>query len=495
LIFVCACSAFTSLNHYVNYNDDVFKWNVSTPVIEKANYQVHNLYLTSQRWLTKGEVENGGYIWTHWLQLCIPNDMIPNSDMAFLYINGGSNKDFNEPPSDIDTIVSQFATSTGTIGASLGQVPNEPLTFVGDPSQKSRTEDAMIAYTWSHWINNTLEYDWLARMPMTKASILAMDAIQQYVDTLDDVPTVKRFAVGGASKRGWTTWMVGAMEDPRVVGIVPIVAPVANLVPQLNEMWESYGEWSFALQDYLEMNLMGWLNLPRFTEMLDIIDPLSYPQAMAKIPKFVINACGDEFFMPDAAQYYWDQLEGQKYLYMVPNAEHSLAGHVLDVLGSAEQFYLSVYYNQTDSLPEYSWEISEDGTTVTVTTEQTDYLVDAKVYYSLNNTARDWRLITCSDGPSCVNLALFAHETLEPSGDGVYTFTIPMPEDGMYSAFLIEVNYDFQYPALHGSSRKPFHVTSNLSIVPRGQYPYAPCPTDVCWCGYDCATNYYTPEM
>ena len=48
LIFVCACSAFTSLNHYVNYNDDVFKWNVSTPVIEKANYQVHNLYLTSQ---------------------------------------------------------------------------------------------------------------------------------------------------------------------------------------------------------------------------------------------------------------------------------------------------------------------------------------------------------------------------------------------------------------------------------------------------------------
>ena len=91
----------------------------------------------------------------------------------------------------------------------MGQVPNEPLTFVGDPSQKSRTEDAMIAYTWSHWINNTLEYDWLARMPMTKASILAMDAIQQYVDTLDDVPTVKRFAVGGASKRGWTTWMVG----------------------------------------------------------------------------------------------------------------------------------------------------------------------------------------------------------------------------------------------------------------------------------------------
>lgn len=135
--------------------------------------------------------------------------MIPGSDMAFLYINGGSNKEFSQPPSDIDTIVSQFATSTGTIGASLGQIPNQPLVFVGEENQKSRSEDAMIAYTWSHFINNTYEYDWLARMPMTKASIRAMDAIQEYVDTLDGVPKVTRFGVGGASKRGWTTWMVG----------------------------------------------------------------------------------------------------------------------------------------------------------------------------------------------------------------------------------------------------------------------------------------------
>ena len=154
--------------------------------------------------------------------------MLPGADMAFLYINGGSNKDFNEPPGDIDTIVSSFAVSTGTIGASLNQIPNEPLTFVGAEVQSSRSEDALIAYTWSHFINNTLEYDWLARMPMTKASIRAMDAMQEFVATLDDIPAIERFAVGGASKRGWTTWMVGAMEDPRVVGIVPIVAPVSK---------------------------------------------------------------------------------------------------------------------------------------------------------------------------------------------------------------------------------------------------------------------------
>lgn len=259
-------------------------------------------------------------------------------------------------------------------------------------------------------------------------------------------------------------------------------------------MWESYGEWSFALQDYVDMDLMGWLNLPRFEEMLHIIDPLAYPEAMNEVPKFVINACGDEFFMPDAAQYYWDDLPGSKYLYMVPNAEHSLAGHILDVLGSAEQFYLSVYYNQENILPEYSWEISEDGTTITLTTLQTDYLVDAKVFYSLNNTKRDWRLITCTDtSPSCVNLALFAQDNLSPIAPGVYQYTIPTPPPGMYSAFLIEVNYNFNFPALSGSSRKPFHITSNLSIAPRGQYPYAPCPDDVCRCGYHCANEYYQP--
>lgn len=257
-------------------------------------------------------------------------------------------------------------------------------------------------------------------------------------------------------------------------------------------MWQSYGNWSFALKDYVDMDLMGWLNLPRFTEMLDIIDPLSYPEALAKIPKFVVNACGDEFFMPDAAQYYWDSLSGNKYLYMVPNAEHSLAGHILDVLGSAEQFLLAVFYNQVDILPEYSWEISEQGNTVTLTTLQTNYIVGARVYFSQNNTDRDWRLITCTESsPSCINPALFGSEELTPVAPGVYTYTLPLPPSGMYSAMMIEVSYNFGYPALAGSSRKPFHITSDLSIFPRGVYPFAPCPADVCSCGYNCANNYY----
>jgi len=410
--------------------------------------------------------------------------------MAFLYITGGSNANFANPPTDIDQIISEFAVNSGTIGAVLNQIPNQPIYFAGDPD-RGRSEDAMIAYTWSHWINNTFEYDWLARMPMTKASMRAMDAIQDFVQThLPDHTPIARFGVGGASKRGWTTWMVGAMEDPRVVAIIPIVAPIANLVPQVNEMWQSYGNWSFALADYVEMDLMGWLNLPRFEEMLDIIDPLSYPEAMAVVPKYVVAACGDEFFMPDAAQYYWPQMPGDKYLYLVPNAEHSLAGHIIDVLASAEQFYLAAYYNQLDVLPNYQWEISEDGTTVSLSTDSSEYIIGAYVYTSYNNTARDWRLITCSDSIRCVNPALFRNEELTAISPGYYQYTIPLPPEGEYSAFLIEVQFNFGFTKI-GTGIRPFKVTSDLSIVPRAVYPYAPCPDDVCKCGYDCSINYY----
>jgi len=500
--FVCVLlllgfsQAITSLDWYVKHHEDYhFRYNVSDYQITTDEYTVYNLYMRSQIWLTHGEIENGAEEWTHWLQVCVPHVRLPQADTAYLYISGGLTRAFNDPYTTIDPIVSQFAVDTGLIAISLRGVPNEPIVFTGEPSQKQRIEDALIAYTWSHWTNNTAEFDWLLRMPMTKAAVKAMDALQDWANRTADIPPMDRFVVAGASKRGWTTWMVGAMDDPRVIAISPAVAPVANLIPQINEMWESYGSWSFALKDYVDMNLMGWLNLPRFADLLHIIDPLSFPRAMAKIPKYLVNACGDEFFMPDGAQYYWSQLEGAKNLNMVPNADHTLAGKIDEVVGSVEQFALAAYYNRTDILPTYTWEISEDGTTVTINTDATEYIVSVKAYYDLDNPNRDWRLFTCIGGADCTNLRVFKHKELSPVSEGMYSYTIPVPKDGHYSAVMIQVGFDFQWPALQGKSVRPYYITSNVSVAPRGQFPYAPCPQDVCRCGYDCANNYYTPEQ
>ncbi len=56
----------------------------------------------------------------------------------------------------------------------LQDIPNQPIVFSADPKKKRRSEDAMIAFTWAHFINDTKSPYWLARMPMTKAGVRAM---------------------------------------------------------------------------------------------------------------------------------------------------------------------------------------------------------------------------------------------------------------------------------------------------------------------------------
>ena len=40
----------------------------------------------------------------------------------------------------------------------------------------------------------------------------------------------------------------------------------------------------------------------------------------------MINSAGDQYFLPDSSKFYFDALEGEKYLRYVPNADHSLKG-------------------------------------------------------------------------------------------------------------------------------------------------------------------------
>ncbi len=68
---------------------------------------------------------------------------------------------------------------------------------------------------------------------------------------------------------------------------------------------------------------MDWSGTKRYAELMTIVEPFSYRDRLT-MPKFMIIAAGDQFFLPDSSQFYFEDLKGDKYLRYVPNADHSL---------------------------------------------------------------------------------------------------------------------------------------------------------------------------
>src|SRR5258708_35026399 len=105
-------------------------------------------------------------------------------------------------------------------------VPNQPLVLNGDG--KPRFEDDLLAEGWVKSMD-TGDPTWLPRLPMVKSAVRAMDTVTALLASEQGGKTaVKKFVVAGGSKRGWTTWLTGAV-DSRVVAIIPIVIDVVNV--------------------------------------------------------------------------------------------------------------------------------------------------------------------------------------------------------------------------------------------------------------------------
>ncbi len=122
----------------------------------------------------------------------------------------------------------------------LAQVPNQPISFPSDATHAQRKEDGIIAYTWEHFLTNTSsDPNWLLQFPQVKSAVRAMDAVQEFTETLD-IPRVKSFVMGGASKRGWTTWLASGI-DKRVEAFIPVVMPILNIKPNLDSAFRSLG--------------------------------------------------------------------------------------------------------------------------------------------------------------------------------------------------------------------------------------------------------------
>jgi PhoPQ-activated pathogenicity-related protein len=429
----------TALDRYVAAADPSYHYEL-VKTADAATYQAFTIDLTSQTWLTEKEVDRT--VWRHWLTIVKPSEV--RSATGLLLIAGGANG--REAPTKVDGKLLQIALSTKSVVAELRMVPNQPLTFVGDG--KPRTEDSFIAYTWDQFLK-TGDAKWPARLPMTKSAVRAMDTITAFCAS-DKGGKVKvdRFVVAGGSKRGWTTWTTAAVDD-RVVAIVPIVIDTLNVAKSAAHHKAAYGFFSSALKDYEDMKLEKWAGTPQHAALMKIEDPYSY-RARLTMPKLMLNATGDQFFLPDNSQFYFDDLPGDKYVRYVPNADHSLKNS--DAAETLLAFYQDILTGA--ALPKLSWVMEKDGA-IRVKTEAKPAAV--KLWQATNPTARDFRLETI--GPA------WKDADLAGGNDGGYVAKVDAPAKG-WTAFFVELSY----PRKEGP---PLKLTTQVRVVP-DVLPFAP---------------------
>ncbi len=322
-------------------------------------------------------------------------------------------------------------------------VPNQPLYFA-DSKDKGRSEDDLIAYTRvKHFA--TKDDTWLVRLAMVKSGVRAMDAVQEFLASDDGGRfRVDQFVVSGGSKRGWTTWLVAAV-DKRVIAIMPTVIDALNSEVITRHHYEAYGFFSPALKDYVNHGLFpDKIGTPEYGAVLAIEDPYNYRhRERLKIPKYLVNASGDQFFLPDNSQFYYPNLEGEKHLRYVPNAKHNLAGS--DARESMLVFYQAILKGR--ARPRFSWKKEKDGSLVV---KVTDKPREVNLWQATNPKARDFRVDTIGNA--------YTSTRLEEQKDGVYIGRVSKPA-ASYTAFFVELVYDI-------GEKYPLKLTTEVSVVP-----------------------------
>ena len=95
---------------------------------------------------------------------------------------------------------------------------------------------------------------------MVKAVSKAMTAAEEFTnEKLNRNVAITEWMAAGASKRGWTTWMIGAV-DRRIKIICPLVMDLLRINDQMHSHYANLGGWTFAFEDYYWENLTHYVD-------------------------------------------------------------------------------------------------------------------------------------------------------------------------------------------------------------------------------------------
>ncbi len=307
----------------LDYQEHMLEHPTQYTLLSKKNdgfVEIRKYQLISQNWSPQNLVSPAQ--WKHIVEIVIPQK--PYLNRAVVIISNGINNNIdNKPPVEPkdSTRLKTLAQATNTIIISVSDIPNQYLMF--KPDGKPYKEDGAVACSWSLFLNNPKEQYMLPlQIPMTTAVSQALTLAQQELRTWN----IERFIVTGTSKRGLTSWLV-ALTDARVDAIVPFVYDMLNTQKNLDHMYHTYGgNWPIAFHPYYQQNIQGFLGTKPFNKLMQIVDPIQYLKNNKgyplNIPKYIVNASGDDFFTPDNISYYYEELPEIKTLRIVPNSSH-----------------------------------------------------------------------------------------------------------------------------------------------------------------------------
>ncbi|HVK14290.1 MAG TPA: PhoPQ-activated pathogenicity-related family protein [Gemmataceae bacterium] len=421
----------TALDEYVAKPDPAYEWKV-VKTVPGDGVTTFVIDLKSQSWRKTPDVDRE--VWQHWLTVVKP-DAVKHAT-GFLMIGGGKNG--SPAPDAASALTLTMAKATGSVVAELKMVPNQPLVLNNDG--KPRSEDDLLAAGWIKFMD-TGDPLWVTRLAMVKSAVRAMDTVTALMASEQGGKVdVKSFVVAGGSKRGWTTWLTGAV-DKRVVAVVPIVIDVLNLDVCCVNHFCAYGFWAPAVGDYTRHKVFERRGTSAYDALLKLEDPYFYRDRFT-MPKYVVNAAGDQFFPPDSAKFYFGDLPGPKYLRYVPNADHSLRNS--DAQDSILAFYNAVLTKAP--LPKFTWETGKDGS---IRVKAEDKPKEVLLWQATNPKARDFRLESIGPAYKSSRVDLV---------DGAYVAKVDKPAAG-WTAFFVELTFD-------SGGKVPYKFTTPVSIVP-----------------------------
>ncbi|CAF0780190.1 unnamed protein product [Brachionus calyciflorus] len=364
LIIGLSCSERTLLEDYVFDDNDisVVKHEILSSTVNQG-YTLHKLNLTSLKWFN--ELLTNRPIWWHHVYVSVP-DNLDSTRPIFYYIDDGRNNE-TESPSETAKLLSEFSTKCKCITVIQRQIPNQPIIFTADPKSKLRIEDDIIASTFGlFFFNRTLfpnnTYNNVPLLfPMTKAVKRGFDETVKFLKS-KNVNFTEKFVVSGASKRGWTSWLITAV-DQRVIATMPIVFDLLNWQKNLHIQFKSLGGgYTYATYDYFLVGLTAKLDTKEIREILKLVDPLFYLEKYSGRKFLLFSATEDQFFLPENTKAWWQDLSiqtnNQIYIKRLANVDHYLNQQSKLQIVSDIKVFMDLMHKETSStrtLPILKW--------------------------------------------------------------------------------------------------------------------------------------------